>query len=343
MKDSSIKLSVIIPYYNADKWIGRMLDSLLDQDISYDTYEIIVVDDGSTQAIDTLKRYIDNYPNIHYLRQENAGQSAARNNGVGSARGEWLYFCDSDDFIQPQVFGSLIKTAEDLDLEMLVCDWCVVQPDATVRVQKKPFSVSKVKTGREYLASFSSSPMSIGFGVWRYFIKKSVLTDNNIHFENISFAEDRIFQLDLLLLVERVSFVGVNLYYYVQHQASITHRPKRENYALVASWLWHYIERLTDTMNDNTLSLSRDAITVLDGWRDMAVFSLLINCFRYCPVSVTKHYLNLLQVIKGAYPIKIKSPFRSVRFVRRLMGHKRLWIFLCRVFHILPFKLRVSL
>ena len=343
MKDSNIKLSVIIPYYNADKWIGRMLDSLLDQDLSYDTYEIIVVDDGSTQAIDTLKRYIDNYPNIHYLRQENAGQSAARNNGVGSARGEWLYFCDSDDFIQPQVFGSLIKTAEDLDLEMLVCDWCVVQPDATVRVQKKPFSVSKVKTGREYLASFSSSPMSIGFGVWRYFIKKSVLTDNSIHFENISFAEDRVFQLDLLLVVERVSFIGVNLYYYVQHQASITHRPKRENYALVASWLWHYIERLTDTMNDNTLYLSRDAITVIDGWRDMAVFSLLINCFRYCPVSVTKHYLQLLQNLKGAYPVRIRAPRRTTRIARWLMGHKKLWVVLCRVFHILPFKVRVSL
>ena len=343
VKDSNIKLSVIIPYYNADKWIGRILDSLLDQDISYDTYEIIVVDDGSTQETDTLKHYIVNYPNIHYFRQENTGQSAARNNGVGLARGEWIYFCDSDDFLQPQVFGSLLNTAEDLDLEMLVCDWCVVQPDATVRDQEKPFPVSEVKNGKDYLASFSSNPMSIGFGVWRYFIKKSIITDNNILFENISFAEDRIFQLDMLLVVKRVAHVEVNLYYYVQHQSSITHEPKRKNYTKFATYAWHYIERLSDKISNNTESLNTDGIAVLDGWRDMAVFSLLINCFRYCPVSVTKHYLQLLQDMKGAYPVEIESPFRRVRFVRRLMGHKRLWVFLCRFFHILPFKVRVSL
>ena len=343
MKDSNIKLSVIIPYYNADKWVGKILDSLLDQDVSYDTYEIIVVDDGSTQGIDTLKHYIDKYPNIRYFRQNNAGQSVARNNGVNLARGEWLYFCDSDDYIQPQVFGFLIKTAEELNLDMLVCDWCVVQPDAGIRAQKKPFPVSRVKTGREYLASFAPSPMSIGFGVWRFFIKKSILTDNNIRFESISFAEDRIFQLDALLVVGRVAHVGVNLYYYVQHQASITHRPKRENYTVVATWLWHYIEKLSGIITDNPMSLTPNAITVLDGWRDMAVFSLLINCFRYCPVSVTKHYLQMLKSQKGAYPVRIRAPRRTTRTARWLMGHEKFWILLCRVFHILPFKVRVSL
>lgn len=337
-------LSIIIPYYNSDAWIGRMLDSLLDQDISKDDYEIIVIDDGSTQSIDNLTRFTKDYPNIKYHRKDNGGVSEARNLGIELAEGKWLYFCDSDDFVHPQVLGSLIKTAEDLSLDMLFCEWCVVQPDATIRDQEIPYYVSDVKTGKEYIASFVNLPhMSIGFGMGRYLVRKSIVKDNNIRFENISFTEDRIFQLDLLLVVNRVAHANINIYYYVQHQSSMTHVPKRKNYAKYAAWLWHYIERLSDTMNDETCALSADAVLVMDGWRDMAVFSLLINSFRYSPVSLTKYYLQQLQDINGAYPIKVEGPNRTVRFVRGLMGHKRFWVLLCRIFHIVPFKIRMSL
>ena len=122
----------------------------------------------------------------------------------------------------------------------------------------------------------------------------------------------------------------------------MTHEPKRRNYTKFAAWLWHYIERLSATMNDDTLSLNQDAILVMDGWRDMAVFSLLINSFRYSPVSTTKYYLRRLSLIKGAYPIRTSAPKKSVRFVRGLMGHKKLWVLLCRIYHIVPFKIRLS-
>lgn len=342
MKDG-ILLSIIIPYYNSDAWIGKMLDSLLDQDISNDKYEIIVIDDGSTQDSYNLIQYTKEYPSIKYHRKENGGVSDARNVGIDLAEGKWLYFCDSDDFIHPQILGSLIKDAVNSDLDILFFGWCVVQPNASLHNQELPYSVSDVKTGIDYIASFTDIPMSIGFGVGRYFIKKRIITDNSIRFERISFTEDRIFQLDSLLVANRVAFADFIVYYYVQHQSSITHELKRRNYSKYVTWLWLYIEKLTGTMNGNTLSLSKDAITVINGWRDMAVFSLLINCFKYCPVSTTKYYLKQVQGIKEAFPLKIESPFRTVRFVRRLMNHKRLWVFLCYVFHILPFKIRVSL
>ena len=340
MKENLL-LSIIIPYYNADAWIGRMLDSLIDQDVPTDNYEIIVVDDGSTQRTGNLLSYIEKYPNIKYRRKENGGMSDARNVGIDMAIGKWLYFCDSDDFIHPRVLGSLLQNAEDLDLDMLVFEWCVVQPDEATRSVRMPYDISDIKTGKEYIASFTDNPMSIGFGVGRYFIKKRIITDNNIRFENISFTEDRIFQLDLLLVVQRVAHADINVYYYVQHQLSITHQPKRRNYSLFASWLWHYIERLSDTISDKSLSLNPDAISVINGWRDMAVFSLLINCFRYCPVSTSKDYLAKLSTLDGAYPVKVIRKGWA-RFSRKCMGHKRLWIFLCRLYHIVPLKIRLS-
>ena len=342
--ENSIILSIIIPYYNSDEWIGKMLDSLLDQDISKASYEIIVIDDGSTQDISNLLKYKEQYPElIKYHRKENGGMSDARNVGIDMAVGKWIYFCDSDDFVHPQVLGSLINTAEVLDLDMLTFGWRVVQPNATIYDQSLSYSVSEVKTGKDYIATFTNDTMSIGFGVGRYFIKKSILEENKIRFENILFTEDRIFQLELLLVIERIAHAGINVYYYVQHQSSITHQPKRNNYSKFAQWLWHYIEKLTDTINDDSLNLNIDAITVINGWRDMAVFSILINSFKYCPVSTTKHYLQLLQNIKGAYPPMIRSPKRYVRWTRYCMGHKRLWLFLCRVFHLLPLSVRQSL
>lgn len=336
------KLSIVIPYYNSDEWIGQMLDSLLDQNLSDDSYEIIVIDDGSTQDATILKSYANRNPIIKYYRKENGGPSAARNLGIDLARGKWVYFCDSDDYVQPQVLGSLIRVAEDKDLEMLVCDWCVVQPDTFGRKQNKELHISNVYSGMDYLALFASSPMSIGFGSWRYIIRKSILQENRIRWEDMVYIEDRIFQLDLLLVVKRLVHANVNLYYYVQHPTSILHSQKKEKYELYASWIWHYITRLSDTIQDDSLNLSSNAITTLDGWRDMAVFSLLINSFRYCPVSTSRDYMAKLVELDGAYPVKVIRKGLA-RIVRKCMGHRRLWIFMCRVFHLIPLKMRLSL
>lgn len=341
MEDPCLKLSVIIPYYNADKWIGKMLDSLLDQDISPDTYEIIVVDDGSTQGVDTLKDYTDRYPNILYFRQENSGPSAARNNGLGIARGKWIYFCDSDDFIHPQVLGFLLKTVEDQDLEMLVCDWCYVGPDDVPLDQERPFELSGVYTGIDYIASFADNPMSIGFGLWRFLVKKSVIEENGIRFEDLAYIEDRLFQMELLTVVERLVHARFILYYYVQHKPSILNS-KGSRYDRYAPWIWHYIERLTDSMHDGPLSTNPDACRTLKGWRDYAIFSLLVNSFKYCPVSTSKKYLKELEGIEDAFPIKNYGN-KAIQSVCKCMEHPHLWMFLCRIFHLVPLKIRQSL
>lgn len=332
-------LSIIIPYYNADEWIGRMLDSLLDQDIPTNSYEIIVIDDGSTDCTGSLRYYTERYSNIVLFRQENAGPSVARNRGIDLAKGKWLYFCDSDDFVQPQLFGYLLRAAERLDLEMLVCDWRVVQPDAVPQCGTTK-QVSDVCTGKDYLASFASRPMDIGFGAWRFFIKKEVLLENRIRWENLVYIEDRLFQLDLLLVVRRVAHASVQLYYYVQNESSILHFQKRKRYEQYAEYIWYYIMKLSEMIKNESLGLSSDAIIVLDGWRDMAVFSLLVNCFRYCPVSSSREYLSRLSSIEDAYPVKVIRKGLT-RFARKCMGHRTLWIALCRMYHLIPLSIRL--
>lgn len=95
-----IKLTIIIPVYNVEKYVGRCIESCLKQDLSPKEYEILVVNDGSKDgSIDIVRRYARENENIRIIEQENAGLSAARNHGIKEARGEYLWFVDSDDDI----------------------------------------------------------------------------------------------------------------------------------------------------------------------------------------------------------------------------------------------------
>jgi len=89
-------VSVVIPVYNAEPFLREALDSVLAQD--YEPFEVIVVDDGSTDGSGTIAR---SYPEVRYLRQENQGPAVARNAGIAAAQGEFLAFFDADDVMLP--------------------------------------------------------------------------------------------------------------------------------------------------------------------------------------------------------------------------------------------------
>lgn len=332
-----LKLSIIVPFFNDDVWIGRMLDSLLNQDLPKDQYEIIVVDDGSTEPCPNLQRYADSYSNVFLHHQDNCGPSIARNKGVNLARGRWLYFCDGDDFIQPQILGALLTLAEENDLDLMICDWRDVEPGAVPRPLNSPICISPVYTGWDYLALFLDNPMGIGFGIWRCLVKRELIIENNVYFEDMVYVEDRIFQLDMLNVAKRVAHAKVLLYYYVQHKESILHNQKKKKYAKYVPWLWRYMEKLTALIKDK--DIPENARIVLDGQRDFAVFSLLGNSIKYCPVSTTKEALKRLKTLDGAYPLQIKGK-TWVRMARRCMNQGWLWLLSCRLFHIIPLTIR---
>ena len=107
-------ISVIVPAYNAAGTIKHCLNSLLDQDFA--DYEIIVIDDGSNDSTgDICKNYMQEQQNIRYIRQENAGPSAARNNGTQNAKGEYITFVDSDIFVWDGWYEALHKTFANSD------------------------------------------------------------------------------------------------------------------------------------------------------------------------------------------------------------------------------------
>ena len=119
--NTNLKLSIIIPMYNAEKYIGACLDSILDSDLPKNGYEIVIINDGSNDKSSQIAQgYASEYPNITYLSQKNQGQSTARNYGIRSCHGEYVWCVDADDkLISNQLLKVISTLEENRDLDIL--------------------------------------------------------------------------------------------------------------------------------------------------------------------------------------------------------------------------------
>lgn len=113
-------LSIVVPVYNTEQFLASCLDSLLNQDLSVQEYEIICVNDGSKDgSAEILDRYSSQHSNIHIVTQKNQGHAAARNTGMSVAKGKYIWFVDSDDYVDAQCFGFVTKVMDENSADML--------------------------------------------------------------------------------------------------------------------------------------------------------------------------------------------------------------------------------
>ena len=115
-----MKLSIILPIYNTEYFLRRCLQSVFDQDLPAEDYELIAVNDGSTDGCpEILQEFEKKYPNLVYLSHDNIGDALTRNRGVDIAKGKYITFLDSDDAFEPNTFKKIIDKAENEDLDIL--------------------------------------------------------------------------------------------------------------------------------------------------------------------------------------------------------------------------------
>ena len=295
----------------------------------------MVVDDGSTEAPVTLKKYVAQYPNIHYHRQENAGVSTARNTGMDLATGEWIYFCDSDDFVQRQVLGKLLDIADIHQLDMLFAHIVNINPQDPVPAPRLSYNnLSVVMTGLSYIAAH---PVMQGYGTYQYLMRHAFMERNQLRFRTVNYPEDRFFLIDGLFKAERVQEVDVDLYYYVQRDSSIMHAQRRRYYEeRYSEPVRTYLSWLSDHIANP--QLPEDVRHSLYYWRDINSYNVLLDSFRYASVPVLKETIDLLSRL-GVYPLLIRGDRKTV-LIRRWMNSRRLWVLGARLYHVLPASVR---
>ena len=322
-----MKLSIIIPYHNSDPWIGAMLDSLLDQDLPREDYEIVVVDDGSTEEPATLWRYAAEYANIHLYRQENAGVAVARNTGLDKASGQWVWFCDSDDYVQPRVLGRLLAIADAQQLDMLWFDAVYVRQGELAREPRLDFSaVSPVQTGWDYVVN---PPAKMGMAVWRYLFRRELLAKGPLRFQPLNYVEGRWFQMELMPRVQRAAHVAADIYFYVQHSSSLLHASKAKNYAQFADEMAKYVGVMAAKAADP--AVPGQVQRLLRQRCDLESYRLLGNVSRYGTPALAVSYFTKLKAL-GTWPVRISGGLKE-RFLRRAMNCRGLWLAAWRLYH----------
>lgn len=135
---SMYKVSVIIPVYNTEKYIGECIESILKQTLQ--DIQIILVDDGSQdRSMEIMEEYAGRYDNIIIVRQDNSGPGVARKNGLGHATGEYVWFVDADDLLKPEACEKMYRLAKERDVDIAICNYNFFPADLAQRRMKKWF------------------------------------------------------------------------------------------------------------------------------------------------------------------------------------------------------------
>ena len=202
-------VSIIIPVYNAERTLCKCLDSILEQD--FNNYEIILVNDGSKDSsLEICNEYGSKHHNISVINQNNAGVSSARNAGLDVAKGDWITFIDSDDYIENGFFNCLDTYNEDL----IILNSKNLSPSGNISdslFSKTNQQLHNKNSITQFLSTYIDS--SLYRAPWAKFYKKELIQD--IRFEtNMKIGEDSHFVFRYLCNIKTMSYLGSNAHMY---------------------------------------------------------------------------------------------------------------------------------
>lgn len=222
-------ISVIIPAYNAEKYIYRCVESVIKQ--SYTNLEIIVVNDGSNDSTyDKLKCIEKKYNNVIVVNQLNKGPSEARNTGINMAKGRYLCFVDADDYLEENMVGALYDLVKENKCGLAICGYYNFVDGERANI------VSLEKDGflsiRDYLYNMSSRLYTVYYGsLCNKIYDANIINNNSIKLnKNVSLAEDLLFNLDYLKYVKSVACLHESLYVYNQDNMQSITKESRVDY-----------------------------------------------------------------------------------------------------------------
>lgn len=321
-------LSIVVPAYNVERELEKCIESCLKQDIPQKSYEIIIVNDGATDnTLQVATDIASKYECVSVVNQNNMGASGARNTGLKRAKGKYIWFVDSDDYIKPNVLGNMIRQADDNNLDCLffrlqrvfdddsfrteVCDYECVQSSVTQNA---------ILSGREaILQGYNpSSVCAILFNI--EFLRK-----HKFQFRLGIVNEDSEFTYRMISKAQRVMFIADAPYFYFTHAGTVTRskdinsliKIRVDDIAVAQS----YLQLAQELKDDSKLStvITRRAKSILFG----LLWQMWLNRKEWGKNGINESILSKMEQ-EGHYPLT--APYGSFKqaIIAKLLLHKKI-------------------
>lgn len=221
-----MKLSVILPVYNVERYISQCLDSIYSQHLDLYDFEVICVDDCSPDhSCDIIKDYQKKYLNLIYIKHPyNKRSGGARNTGMSIAKGDYILFIDPDDWIESNSIGDLLQLCYQNDLDILGFNFDRVNHNNEVIYSGSMFQTTDILNGNDWIKKQFGNKFIyyiLGFPVL-YLFKNSYLKNKNILFPEGVFFQDTTFAFDAIIHSNRMQSVNQSVYKYRYNEGSAT-------------------------------------------------------------------------------------------------------------------------
>lgn len=286
-----VKISVIVPVYNTSKYLDKCLSSLVNQTIK--DIEIIVINDGSTDdSLDIIKIFKKKYNNIILIDQKNMGISISRNNALDIARGEFIGFVDSDDYVSNDMYEKLYNNIKNNNSDIAVCNYINFIPD-----DNSFFNQDINMNGNTNLCEMPSLLYDIDYAPWNKLYKKSLWDD--VRFPEKLKYEDINAVIKVFLKAKKISFEDSYLYYYMINSSG-----------------------QTKTINDRVLDIIpifEDLVSYCMDYDIKIKNALKYLCvskyFEYCQLIINDNNEKLLDIFLEKVYVSLNNNFNNWKYI----------------------------
>ncbi|GGD01195.1 glycosyltransferase family 2 protein [Enterococcus wangshanyuanii] len=213
-----VKVSIIMPVYNVDKYLFKSLSSVLTQ--TFSDFELIIINDGSTDmSLSILLEAAHKDSRIKVVDQINQGVSAARNTGLSLAKGQYVYFFDADDYMERELLEKVVAIADEYESNLVIFGYKMIKNDQLFKVcsvKERAFEIEN----QHFIAHFTKYTEIIDMNsLWNKLYKRDFILKYNLSFSDRKIGEDAFFNYELYAVLDKVVFYEEPLYNYVIHRS----------------------------------------------------------------------------------------------------------------------------
>lgn len=265
MCEKRIDVSIIVPVYKAAKYIERMVCSLMEQTVKNNIEYVFIDDCSPDDSVSIIKRCVSNYPErtdhvIILTNEYNMGPSDTRKKGVGIASGEYVGFCDADDWVEPTMYESLLKATDEGKFDIVVSDYYCERSDG-----QEYFRILASPTPQDALSKLDDWH-SFSYAMWNQLVRKTLLKEQIRYVYPTRYREDTYLMMRCYYYAKSVAFVAKALYHYNLLDVNSLIHSRKMSYA---EWLGQKenMDRISRVLMSNSCDCSK--------------YSKAVNCFKF--------------------------------------------------------------